>query len=250
MKSKGKIIGFLILVVVICAMIFLAFRIGANNETLGDTGWTLDQFIKWAEKVQPVVGHRRSRSYKGYYETIFVYDDTQTMPSPPSRPMKSGRRQKVWRPARKEWMDPNEPFGVCRMIDADDIVWQGGQYKYEWDFKLPAPYEKLPAPIRKVIDSLNQEDVGRFTGEILPYFARPVAICSTKNDKPIFSEDVEVKLLSLSDDKLEFTIETEPFGLSDNLNFTGKLDNKIFLYSPAGTRVSICRPKKYRKEKR
>jgi len=53
MKSKGKIIGFLILVVVICAMIFLAFKIGVNNETLGDTGWTLDQFIKWAEKVQP-----------------------------------------------------------------------------------------------------------------------------------------------------------------------------------------------------
>jgi len=250
MKNKRKITGLLVLILAVCALIHLAFRTTADNETLGETGWTIEQFIKWAEKFQPIVGHRRSKSYKGYYETTFVYDDSNTVPSPPSRPMKLLSVKKVWRPARKEWMDPNEPFGVCRMIDADDIVWQGGQYRYEWDFKLPAPYEKLPAPVRKVLDFLNQEDVGKFTGEILPYFARPVAICSTKKGKPVFSEDVEVRLLSLSDDKLEFTVETEPFGLSDNPDFTGKLDNKIFLYSPDGTRVTICKPKKYRKEKR
>lgn len=54
MKKKGKIIGLLTLIVTICALVLLASRIGANNETLGDTGWTLDQFIKWAEKAQAI----------------------------------------------------------------------------------------------------------------------------------------------------------------------------------------------------
>lgn len=250
MKKKGKIIGLLTLIVTICALVLLASRIGANSETLGDTGWTLDQFIEWAEKVQPVVGHRRSRSYKASRDWEIVFGesgvDSQGIPFIVGYdPIPN-----VHRDARKEWMDPNEPFGVCRIVDANCIPLQDGLYRYEWDFKLPAPYEKLPAAVRKVIDSVNREDVGRFIGEILPYIATPVAICSTKNGKPVFSEDVEVRLLSLSDDKLEFTVETEPFLLSNDPDFTGKLDNKIFLYSPRGTRVSICRPKKYRRENR
>lgn len=249
MKNKRKIIGLLALIVTICVLVILASRITADNEPLGDTGWTLEQFIRWAEKVQPVVGHRRSKSYKAGYETEFVLGE-RGQDSHGNPYVVVHDISKVWKDARKEWMDPNERFYVCRMIDANEIAWRGSLYRYEWDFKLPAPYEKLPAAVRKLIDSLNQEDVGRFTSEILPYFARPVAVCSTKNGKPVFSEDVEVRLLSLSDDKLEFTVETEPFVLSYDPDLTGKIHNKIVLYSPDGTRVSICRPKKYRKENR
>ena len=273
MKNKRKITGLLVLILTICALVYLVSRITADNETLGDTGWTIEQFIKWAEKVQPVVGHRRWRYHPGGYVTIssedeppaemnepkteellhecveqFLYDIPEWSLRPPQPSQISGGQ--VWKDPWKELMEPNEPFFVYPMVDADDIVWYGILYRYEWDFKLPAPYEKLPGPVRKVIDSVNQRDVGRFTGEILPYFARPVAICSMKKGRPVFSEDVEVKLLSLSSDKLEFTVETEPFVLSEDPDLTGKVHNKIVLYSPDGTRVGICRPKKFRKENR
>lgn len=236
MKSKGKIIGFLVLVVVICAIIFLASKISTHNETIGDTGWTIDQFIEWAYDVEPVVAHRRWKLWKEGFETTLVPD-----------PVEGPKIRKVWKDMRKELMDSNEPFQIGIINDANDIPWQEPLYKYEWDFKLPSPYEKLPEPVRKVIDSVNQESVGNNIGEILPYAARPVAICALKEGKPVSSEALEARLLNLSDDKLKFTIETEPFILSDNPDFTGKIGNKMLLYVPTGTKVNICKPEKQKK---
>jgi hypothetical protein len=83
-----------------------------------------------------------------------------------------------------------------------------------------------------------------------------VAICAVtkKEDKPVSSEAVEVRLLSLSDDKLEFTVETEPFILSDNPAIRGKIGDRMVLYVPvydfaSGCKISICKPEKQRKGK-
>lgn len=281
MKKKGKIIGLLTLIVTICALVLLVSRIGANNETLGDTGWTLDQFIKWAEKVQPVVGHRRWRYHPGGYVTIPAEDEPPVeIPEPepevllhqhveqflydrpiwslrPLQPSQISGGQ-VWKDPWKELMDPNAGFDCGILIDVNNVLEiledYMCPYTYEWDFELPAPYEKLPEPVRKVIDSVNQEDVGKFTGEILPYFARPVAICNSKNGKLLSSENVEVRLKSLSADKLRFTVETEPFMLSDRPEVRGRIRNVTFLYiDPYQIRkgkVSICKPKKQKKENR
>lgn len=222
MKSKGKIVGFLIFIVSICVLAFLAFKVSANSETIGDTGWTVDQFIEWAYEVQPVKEHKRWKIRKE--EGIEI----------------------------RKLMEPNEPFHCQIINDANDVFWicrLSHTYKYEWDFKLPSPYKKLPEPVRKVIDSVNQEDVGKNIGEILPYAARPVAICASKEGKPVSSEAVEVRLLSLSDDKLEFTVETEPFILSDNPDFTGKIGSKVFLYVQDKSDINACKPEKQRTEK-
>ncbi|MBA7475503.1 hypothetical protein ES707_10874 [subsurface metagenome] len=283
MKKKMKITGFTTLIVTVyaCVLILLASRIGANNETLGDTGWTLDQFIKWAEKVQPVVGHRRWRYCPGGYVTIssedeppaemnepepdallheyveqFLYDipTWSLRPLPPSQ-ISGGQ---VWNDPWKELMDPNAGFNCGILIDVNNVLeildFGASTYTYEWDFELPAPYEKLPGPVRKVIDSVNREDVGRFTGEILPYFARPVAICNTKNGTLLSSENVEVRLKSLSVDKLRFTVETEPFMLSDRPAVRGRIRNVTFLYIDPNqiheSKVSIYKPQKQNKENR
>jgi len=281
MKRKGKIIGLLTLIVTICALVLLASRIGANNETLGDTGWTLDQFIEWAEKVQPVVGHRRWRYHPGGYVTISSEDEPPAEMNEPEpeallheyveqflydrpiwalRPLQPSQISggQVWKDPWKELMDPNAAFNCGILIDVNNVLemldFGVSTYTYEWDFELPAPYEKLPAPVRKVIDSVNQQDVGKFTGEILPYFARPVAICNSKNGKLLSSENVEVRLKSLSADKLQFTVETEPFMLSDRPKVRGRIRNVTFLYIDPyqihKSEVSICKPQKQKKENR
>lgn len=280
MKKKRKIIGLLTLAVTISALVLLASRIGANNETLGDTGWTLDQFIEWAEKVQPVVGHRRWRYHPGGYVTISSEDEPPAEMNEPEpdallheyvvqflydrptwslRPLQPSQISigQVWKDPWKELMDPNAGFHCGILIDVNNVLelLEHGMspYTYEWDFELPAPYEKLPEPVRKVIDSLNQDDVGRFTSEILPYFARPVAICASKNGKPVSSENVEVRLKSLSADKLQFTVETEPFMPSDRPEVRGRIRNVMFLYTdpyrPPISELSICKPQKQKKEK-
>lgn len=278
MKKKGKIIGLLTLIVTICALVLLAFRINGDSETLGDTGWTLDQFIKWAEKVQPVVGHRRWRYHPGGYVTIPAEDEPPVeIPEPepeallhqhveqflydrpiwslrPLQPSQISGGQ-VWKDPWKELMDPNAGFNCGILIDVNNVLEiledYMCPYTYEWDFELPAPYEKLPEPVRKVIDSVNQEDVGKFTGEILSYFARPVAICNSKNGKLLSSENVEVRLKSLSADKLQFTVETEPFMLSDRPEVRGRIRNVTFLYIDPyqirESKVSICKPQKQKK---
>lgn len=214
----------------------LASKISANNETIGDTDWTVEQFIEWAEEVQPVVTHRRWNIRKEGFETIL--DDTDWH-----------IERKVWRDARKELMEPNEPFHCGIINDMNDLLRVRRTYKYEWSFRLPSSYENLPEPIRKVLGFLKKEDVGKTIGEIIPDAARPVAICALKEGRPISSEAVAVRLLSLSDDKLEFTVETEPFILSDNPDFTGKISDKVVLYVPVydfplGCKISICRPEK------
>lgn len=278
MKSKEKIIGFLILVPITCAVIFLASRLSAHNETIGDTGWTVDQFIKWAEKVQPVVGHRRWRYHPGGYVTISSEDEPPAEMNKPEallheyveqflydrptwslRPLQPSQISigQVWKDPWKELMDPNAGFHCGILIDVNNVLEiledYMCPYTYEWDFELPAPYEKLPEPVRKVIDSVNQEDVGKFTGEILPYFARPVAICNSKNGKLLSSENVEVRLKSLSADKLQFTVETEPFMLSDRPDVRGRIRNVTFLYIDPyqirESKVSICKPQKQREGK-
>ena len=258
MKRKAKITGFLVVMVSICVLVFLASRIFANKETLGDTGWTLDQFIEWAEQVQPVVAHKRWEIREGGY-------DYEIQPAIRRKVCKDGflapiipfsglGMQKVWKEGGKELMDPNEPF-LCGIVnDANDVPFLASlMYKYEWDFRLPAPYEKLPEPVRKVIDSVNQADVGKNIGGLLPYAAEPVAICALKEGKVITSEAVEVRLLSLSDDKLEFAVETEPFILSDNPDVKGRIGNVTVLYvdpyKPPPSEVNICKPEKQRKGK-
>jgi len=277
MKKKGKIIGLLTLIVTICALVLLASRIVANNETLGDTGWTLDQFIKWAEKIQPVVGHRRWIYHPGGYVTISSEDEPPAEMNEPEallhecveqflydrpiwslRPLQPSQISggQAWKDPWKELMDPNAGFNCGILIDVNHVleILDSGvsTYTYEWDFELPAPYEKLPGPVRKVIDSVNQQDVGRFTGEILPYFARPVAICNSKNGKLLSSENVEVRLKSLSVDKLQFTVETEPFMLSDHSKIRGRIRNVTFLYIDPNqipeSKVSIYKPQKQNKE--
>ena len=217
MKKKGKIVGFSIFIVTICVLTFLASKTFTKNETLGDTGWTVDQFIEWAYEVQPVVSHKR---------------------------------WKIWKEKgieRKELMEPNEPF-PCQIInDLNDVLWicrHGNTYNYEWDFRLPPPYDRLPEPVKKVLHRIRKEDIGKTIGEILPYAAKPVAICASKKGKPVSSEDVIVRLLGLSDDKLKFTVETEPFILSDNPDFTGNIGDKVFLYVYDNSEVGICKPEK------
>jgi len=270
MKNKRKITGLLVLILAVCALIHLAFRTTADNEPLGDTGWTIEQFIKWARKVQPVVGHRRWRYHPGGYVTIssedeppaelhecveqFLYDIPEWSLRPP-HPSQI-RIGQVWKDPWKELMEPNAGFNCGILIDVNHVLeildFGASTYTYEWDFELPAPYEKLPGPVRKVIDSVNQQDVGRFTGEILPYFARPVAICNSKNGKILNSENVEVRLKSLSVDKLRFTVETEPFMLSDRPDVRGRIRNVTFLYIDPNqiqeSKVSIYKPQKQNKE--
>ncbi len=256
MKRKGKIAGFLILVVIICVVILLASRISANNETIGDTGWTVDQFIEWAYKVEPVKEHKIWKIWKeskGIEGKLIEWVD------------ETGKKYKVWeaktgeieiiKHKEKELMDPNDKFHVVILLDVNDVAWFN-PYKYEWSFELPSPYGKLPEPVRKILDSVNKADVGKNVGEILPYLSKPVAICAMtkKGDKPVSSEAVEVRLLSLSDDKLEFTVETEPFILSDNPEIRGKIGDKVVLYVPPSDsspkyRISICKPEKKRKGK-
>ena len=279
MKNKQKITGLLALILIICALVTLVSRITADNEILGDTGWTLEQFIKWAEKVQPVVGHRRWRYRPGGYVTISSEDEPPAEMNEPEheallhecleqflneiptwslRPLQPSQISggQVWKEPWKELMDPNAGFNCGILIDVNhvlEILDLGvSTYTYEWDFELPAPYEKLPAAVRKVIDSLNQQDVGRFTSEILPYFARPVAICNSKNGKILSSENVEVRLKSLSVDKIRFTVETEPFMLSDRPDVRGRNRNVTFLYVDPNqiheSKVSIYKPQKQNKE--
>jgi len=239
MKKKGKIVGFSIFIVTICALTFLASKTFTKNETLGDTGWTVDQFIEWAYEVQPVVAHRRWNVRKGGY--VF-----QHVPGRRGQ-ARGGRLKKVWKEGGRRLMEPNEPF-PCQIInDLNDVLWicrHGNTYNYEWDFRLPPLYDRLPEPVKKVLHRIRKEDIGKTIGEILPYAAKPVAICASKKGKPVSSEDVIVRLLGLSDDKLKFTVETEPFILSDNPDFTGNIGDKVFLYVYDNSEVGICKPEK------
>lgn len=239
MKRRGRIVGFSIFTVTICILAFLASKLSVNNETIGDTGWTIEQFIEWAEEVQPVKEHKRWEIWKEGFETIL--DDTDWH-----------IERKAWRDARKELMEPNEPFHCGIINDMNDLLRVRRTYKYEWGFRLPSSYEKLPEPVRRVLGRLKKEDVGKTIGEIFPDAAKPVAICALKEDKPVSSEAVEVRLLSLSDDKLEFTVETEPFILSDNPEVKGRIGNVMVLYidpyTPPPSKVNICKPEKCRRQ--
>lgn len=216
MKSKSKTIAFLILVVITCGVILLACRISANNEILGDTGWTVEQFIEWADEASVAE---------------FVEEHKKIW--------------KIWKDGRKELMDPNEPFKVGIINDLNDVNWIYPIYKYEWAIVLP---RELPEPVIMVLKSITYEDVndvvGKNIGEILPYAAEPVAICALKEDDVVSSEAVSVKLLSLADNKFKLSVETEPFILSDNPDVHGRIGNRVVLYVPESCKVAICKPEK------
>lgn len=254
MKKKGKIVGFSIFIVTICALTFLASKTFTKNETLGDTGWTVDQFIEWAYKVEPVKEHKIWKIWKdGKKVTEWVYEDQPVKEYKMGNKILKPRRGKIKisKGKEKELMEPNDKILCGILNDLNDVPWNYPLYKYEWSFELPSPYEKLPEPIRKILDSVNKADVGKNVGEILSYLSKPVAICAVikKEDKSVSSEAVEVRLLSLSDDKLEFTVETEPFILSDNPEIKGKIGDRMVLYVPIGLdcKINICKPEK-RKE--
>ena len=59
---------------------------------------------------------------------------------------------------------------------------------------------------------------------------------------PVSSEGIAVRLSNLSDDRRKFTLETEPFILSDNPDIHGKINEKVVLYAPRNCKVNIRRP--------
>jgi len=218
MKKKGKIVGFSIFIVTICALTFLASKTFTKNETLGDTGWTVDQFIEWAYEVEPIKEHKR---------------------------------WKIWKEKgieRKELMDPNKPFHVGIINDVNDVPW-ASSYSYEWGFELP---KDVPSPVIKVLKGVHHDDIGKNIRDILPYVTEQlVAVCALKDSKVESSESLEVKLLSISNNKLEFTVETEPFAMSEVEEVQGRINGKLVLYVPVdlNCEVGICKPERYRKGK-
>lgn len=211
---------FLTFVVITCGVILLASKLSGNNETLGDTGWTVEQFIEWADEAS--VGEYVKEHKK---------------------------RWKIWKDGRKELIEPNEPFKVGIINDINDVNWIYPMYKREWEIFLPP---ELPEPVIGILENINHQDVGKNIGEILPYAAESVAICAFQEEvgeeeivKEIVSyEAVKIKLLSLSDNKLSFSVETEPFILSDNPDVHGRISNRMVLYVPEGCKVGICKPQK------
>jgi len=130
---KGKIVGFLVFVAIICVVAFIADTISGNNESVGDTGWTVDQFIDWAYKVQPVKEHKR---------------------------------WKIWEDGKRELMKEKpdeEPFHYGVRIDANDVAPSYPVYSYEWVFELP---KDLPIPIIKVLDRIDFKRMSRMSLKI------------------------------------------------------------------------------------
>ncbi len=196
MGRKRKIAGFSIFTVIV--LTFLAFKISTNNETIGDTGWTVDQFIEWGNEVWPIKEHKRWKQYRN---------------NEPND------------------MDFNEPYAytIYRVDNEVNDVDYATKYWEECDFELPPPYEDLPKPVRKLLDHFDQNDVGKTIGEVLPEVAKPLLLCCFRNGKLANSEPLAVRLLSLSDDKLKFRVGHEPFSLSEVKGI--KATDRIILYT-------------------
>jgi len=213
MRWKRKIAAFLIFIVTICILALITSKISTNNETLGDTGWTVEQFVEWAEKVQPIKEHKRWKIWKE--EGIEI----------------------------KKLMDPNEPFHPGIINDVNDVP-TASVYKYEWEFELP---KDVPPPVIKVLMSVHHDDVGKNVRDIFPYVTEQlVAVCALKDGEVVSSEPLEVKLLGMSSSKFEFTIETEPFAISEVEEVRGRIDGKLVLYVPIdpNCKVGICESEK------
>lgn len=212
----------LLIVVIVIGVIFLIvwfsimnrifwFNIMLKNEgyhsdpVAENTGWTAGQFFNWGYEVEVV------------------------------------REQKIWKTPRygePMLVGPNEPFCAHVMNDINEAPW-ATEYKYEW--KLQVDPNKIPPPVEKVLDSLSKEDAGMLMGEILPYAGKTIAIYAWNPGLavPVSCEPLEVRLLSLSDDKLELRVETEPFVISDNPEIHGRTEGKVVLYVCEDCRISI-----------
>ena len=209
MKNHEKNLLILAGVILLLLLIFFVRDIDSDNDPVFEaTGWTIEQFIVWANENEPVKEHKL---------------------------------WKIWQDGRKELMDPNEEdfhYGV--RIDANDVSFAYPMYGYGWKIVLS---KDLPEPVIKVLEHISFQHAGKYSGEFLP-IAKPVAICALKNGKVVSSEDVEVKLISLSDNKLSFSVETEPFILSMVSEVRGKINGKMVLYVPKDCEVGICKPRK------
>jgi len=232
-------------------MIFLASEISTHNETLGDTGWTVEQFIEWANEVKVVVDQKFWEVREGWYEF-------QHVPGPLGSPG-GGRLKKVWKVGGRKLMDPNDPwdhFLVAILLDPKEhnlplpefslenqVKRISPTYQCELDFNLPAPYQDLPAPVRKVLDSVNQEYVGKEIGEIFPQAKDLIDICPVVEGEHLKenSEIISFKLLELSEDKLNFTVRSEDFIFSEDEEIRGRIGDRVVLYAPEGSKVGFCK---------
>jgi len=201
-----ELIILIVVLVVLMAVINLLRLVRVTNDPIyKETGWTTEEFIEWAKEVQPVREHKR---------------------------------WKISKDGEPNLMDPNENFLCAILNDANDVPFIYPVYLYEWDFQLPSPYKKLPLPVKKVLDCLKKESVGKNIGEMFPFAARPITICALQDDKIVSSEAFEVQLVSLAEDKLNFAVQKEPFIFSENPDVRGKIGNRIILYAPKGNKPS------------
>jgi len=224
-KVKPKVYLWATITAVLVIFVFLAKRIGNNPPVAVEDdvlrknfGWSAEQFINWAYKVQPVKEHKR---------------------------------WKIWEDGRKELMEPDAPFLVAILNDINDVSWGYPKYQYEWGFELP---DELPDPVVKVIESISFADVNDILGkdidEIIACLEKPIIeICAKEEGHlTVSSEAISVRLSNLANDKRRFNLETEPFILSDNPDIHGKIAGRVVLYVPRNSEINIQRAQGKRDE--
>jgi len=227
-----KIITLVLVAGVILLIVFTSKppQIGSWDPLLEETGWTWDQFIRWLDETQ-CMGVRKIRAYQedGDFDIISLT---------------------VWENwERKELLnleDPNKHFKVAALNSPEDV---NGIYPiYEYDWCINIPKEDVPEPVIRILKRVSSADVGKFVGEVIPYLDEPMAIaCFLKEegqkppkDPPSYSENIRVKFFSISDNKLEFLLRTEPFILSSNPGIRGRIDGIVVLPVPEFCENNLC----------
>lgn len=127
-------------------------------------------------------------------------------------------------------MDANEFYMPPFLNDMEDVKAQTTAYRWKYIIKFP----KLPDFMKKGLEAVSEEDIGKSINDILPWLPQqPVYIKSLNTTTgESYIRYLECFLNSISGDKRNIVILTENFNFSDNPLLSGRLCGVNRVYFP------------------